>query len=62
MMRKADFDDGWTRLPELVERSDGAKPLPSPENDTVLAGRIAWSLKSAFVSRAPRSAHPVIVS
>ena len=50
MSRKADFVEGCTRLPELEERNDGAKLLPSPEYEAVLTGRIARSLKSTLLS------------
>lgn len=49
MMRKVDFDEGWTRLPELEDRTDGAKLLPPPEYEAVPAGNMARSLKSDVV-------------
>ena len=48
--RKVDFVEGCMRLPELVERNDGAMLLLSPENVEVLTGRMATSLKSASLS------------
>ncbi len=57
MMRKEDLNEDCTRFPELEERNDGAKLLPSPEKVAVLTGRIAVSLKSAFLSVASLSEH-----
>ncbi len=50
MTRKEDFDEGCTRLPELVERNVGAELLPSPEYEAVLTGSMAASLKSSDFS------------
>ena len=50
MTRKEDFDEGCTRLPELVERNVGAELLPSPEYEAVLTGSMAAPLKSSDFS------------
>lgn len=62
MTRKPALDDGWTRLPELEERTDGAKLVPSPENVAVLTGRRATSLMSTALSVASLSAHSITAS
>lgn len=50
MSRKADLAEGCTRLPELEERNNGAKLLPSPEYEAGLTGRIAGPMKSTLLS------------
>lgn len=62
IMQKEDLDDDCTRLPELVERNDGAKLLPSPEYVAVLTGRMATSSKSTLISVASLSEHWTTVS
>ena len=62
MSRKADFVEGCTRLPELEERNDGAKLLPSPEYEAGLAGRMARSVKSTFFSDVFLSVEEITVS
>ena len=57
MTRKEDLYVDCTRFPELVERTDGAKLLPSPETVAVLTGRRATSLMSDVLSAAPVSVH-----
>ena len=62
MSRKADFEEGCTRLPELEERNDGAKLLPSLEYEAGLTGRMARSLKSTFFSDVFLSVEEITVS
>ena len=50
MSLKADLAEGCTRLPELVERNDGATLLPLPEYEAGLTGSMARSFRSAFSS------------
>lgn len=50
MTQKDDLNDGCPRLPELVGWNVGAKLLPSPEYEAVLAGRMAKSFRSVFFS------------
>ena len=50
IIRKPDFEEGCTRLAELVERNDGTEQLTFPEYEAGVTGRIARSFRTAFFS------------